>query len=64
MPRDANGDGAVTLEEFTARAAEGFARIDANGDGQIDQSEAKAAEPPPTQHRRGFGRRDGVRGGR
>ena len=64
MRHDADGDGVVTLEEFTAHAAEAFARIDANGDGQIGQSEAGAAAPPPGHRRQGLGRRGGPRGGR
>ena len=40
MRHDADGDGVVTLEEFTAHATEAFGRIDANADGQIEQAEA------------------------
>jgi len=64
MRHDANEDGAVTLEEFVAPAAEEFARIDADGNGKIEQPEAEAAAPPPGHRRQGFGRRGGPRGGR
>lgn len=44
---DTDGDGAVSREEFIkARTAEleaGFGRIDANGDGKLDEEEVKAA---------------------
>ncbi|MGD2111344.1 MAG: EF-hand domain-containing protein [Phycisphaerae bacterium] len=64
MRHDADGDGVVTLEEFLVPATDAFARIDASGDGLIDEAEAEAAGPPPGQRRQGFGRRGGPRGGR
>jgi len=39
---DADGDGAVTIEEALARRAPVFTRIDANGDGVIDSAEIEA----------------------
>ena len=63
MRHDADADGVVTLDEFTAHATEAFARIDANADGKIEQAEADAATPPPGP-REGRGRRGGPRGGR
>ncbi len=39
---DANGDGAVTRDEFLALSARRFARMDANGDGSVDQAERQA----------------------
>ncbi len=38
---DKNGDGKWTKDEVPERAAEHFARIDANGDGVIDEAELK-----------------------
>jgi hypothetical protein len=61
MRHDVDGDGVVTLEEFTAHATEAFGMIDANVDGQIEQTEADAAAPPP-DHRQGHGRQGGPRG--
>jgi len=48
---DADGDGAVTLAEFTAfaqtraatRAERMFTRVDADGDGMVTQAEIEAA---------------------
>jgi Ca2+-binding EF-hand superfamily protein len=42
---DANGDGVITLEEWTnaGRKEAGFKRIDANGDGKITLQELQAA---------------------
>ncbi len=58
---DTNGDGVVTLEEFTAqavarateRAAEMFARLDADGDGALsrDALEARGALGPVDEGR-------------
>jgi Ca2+-binding EF-hand superfamily protein len=56
MEADADGDGTVTLEEFQAGAEEKFARIDANGDGQLTPDDRPEACPQ--------GRRGGPRGGR
>jgi Ca2+-binding EF-hand superfamily protein len=51
---DADGDGAVSLQEFqdahSAHAAERFGRLDENGDGQLSADEMSAA------HGRGEGR--------
>ncbi len=63
MRHDADGNGVVTLEEFTAHATEAFGSIDTNADGQIVQAEAEAAAPPPS-HRQGHGRRGGPCGGK
>jgi Ca2+-binding EF-hand superfamily protein len=41
MP-DADGDGVVTRSESQAHAAAMFARMDANGDGQLDQTDRAA----------------------
>jgi len=42
---DANGDGAITLDEWTnaGRKEAGFRRIDTNGDGRITLQELQAA---------------------
>lgn len=39
MRVDTNGDGAVSRDEFLARAAKRFERFDLNRDGKIDQTE-------------------------
>lgn len=66
MRLDANGDGYVTFEEFTApmtaQMKEVFAKIDTSGDGNIDKDEAAAAPPPPPPGR-GHGMGPGGRGG-
>ncbi|PID37054.1 MAG: hypothetical protein CR993_01960 [Rhodobacterales bacterium] len=36
---DANGDGAVSLEEVKKKRTRGFGKWDANGDGQLDPNE-------------------------
>ncbi|MEX0320226.1 MULTISPECIES: hypothetical protein [unclassified Ruegeria] len=45
---DANGDGVLTIDEvqavFPEIDAEGFANIDVNGDGSLDQEEVTAAQ--------------------
>lgn len=43
MMADANKDGAVSQEEFAARALKRFERVDANDDGQITKEERDAA---------------------
>lgn len=49
---DLNGDGVMTLEEFSEHEiphgehAEVFSMIDANGDGQITEEEFTSHEPP------------------
>lgn len=48
---DADGDGAVTIEEQRAQSTKRFARIDRNADGKIDQAELEAGPA------RGGGRR-------
>lgn len=40
---DANGDGKITREEFTATALRRFDRMDANHDGQLTSAERKTA---------------------
>ncbi|MBL1437219.1 MAG: EF-hand domain-containing protein [Rhodobacteraceae bacterium] len=40
---DANGDGALTMEEFQAQAGIKFSESDTNGDGQLDVEELMAA---------------------
>ena len=63
---DANGDGTITREEFMARAAEHFARLDANKDGKITPDEMKAAMDARPEGRGmgpGMGMRHGRRGG-
>ena len=40
---DTNGDGRISLAEFTANALERFDRADANGDGTVTADERKAA---------------------
>lgn len=42
---DANGDKALSADEFKAAADAEFKKVDANGDGFIDQAEAQAAMP-------------------
>jgi len=39
---DRNGDGSISATEFTAMAAEGFARRDRNGDGTVTPDELQA----------------------
>jgi len=40
---DTNGDGAVSRDEFLAKAAERFAKMDTNNDGKITADEVQAA---------------------
>ena len=47
MHLDADGDGLLSLDEFLVPAIEHFDQIDANGDGVIEDDEAKNAAPPP-----------------
>ena len=42
MAADTNHDGKISRAEFTAQAAAHFAKLDANGDGQISPDEMKA----------------------
>lgn len=42
---DANGDGTVSLSEFTARAKARIAELDKNGDGALSREEARAFRP-------------------
>lgn len=39
---DANSDGVITLEEFTAKAEKRFKMMDADGDGKVTKDEAKS----------------------
>ncbi len=41
--RDANGDGAISKDEWMAAADARFAKMDADGDGSISQDEWKGA---------------------
>jgi hypothetical protein len=59
MRLDTDGNGYVTLEEFSAPMKEMFTKIDTNKDNQIDATEAAAAPPPPC----GRGPRGGMRPG-
>ena len=43
MAADTNHDGKISHAEFTAQAAARFAKLDANGDGQISPDEMKAS---------------------
>ena len=54
MRLDADSNGFVTFEEFTAPMKDVFSKIDTSKDNQIDKDEAAAAPPPPPPH--GFGR--------
>lgn len=47
MRLDTDGDGLVSLAEFSAKSQEMFKKIDTNGDGSISADEAAAAPPPP-----------------
>ncbi len=66
MRLDTDGDGFVSLEEFTApvtaQMKEVFASIDTSKDEKIDKDEAAAAPPPPPPGR-GHGMGPGGRGG-
>lgn len=48
---DPNRDGAATKEEFRARAAKMFDRVDANRDGKIDATEQQAMRGKMRMHR-------------
>ncbi|MBU3736987.1 MAG: hypothetical protein FGM62_08435 [Methylobacterium sp.] len=54
---DANHDGKVTFDEFKAmhdaRVQEHFNKLDANGDGAIDKSEAEQARQARGEKRHG-----------
>jgi Ca2+-binding EF-hand superfamily protein len=43
MAADTNHDGVITRAEYDAQAADRFAKLDANGDGQVSPDEMKAA---------------------
>ena len=51
---DKNGDGKISKEEAPDRMKDNFDRIDANGDGQLEESEIKAMVE---KMREGAGRR-------
>ena len=40
---DTSGDGRVSMDEYLAPTRKTFARMDRNGDGYIDEAEAKAS---------------------
>jgi Ca2+-binding EF-hand superfamily protein len=42
-PVDSDGDGRISLQEFQARGAERFARLDADGDGYLTREEIQGA---------------------
>ena len=44
---DANGDGAVTLDEMQSQARDRFARLDADKDGKVTRDEMQAGRRPP-----------------
>lgn len=44
---DTDKDGRISLEEFSAPMKAHFARMDANKDGYLDESELKTPPPPP-----------------
>ncbi|GAA0285553.1 EF-hand domain-containing protein [Rhodovulum strictum] len=60
---DADGDGAISLDEFTARARARFEQLDTDGDGMISAEEAQKLGPAPRRREmsetRGRGYRDG-----
>lgn len=51
---DANGDGAISADEFTSRPREMFDRLDANGDGVVDETERQAMRGQRGEHRPGM----------
>ncbi len=59
--RDADGDGLVSLEEFTAvaknaeKATKRFEKMDANHDGKIDKTEKAVWK---ANHKKGDGKKD------
>jgi hypothetical protein len=53
---DANGDQAVSREEFLAAAETRFAKVDTNGDGSVTKEERQAMREQ-TRGQRGQGRR-------
>jgi Ca2+-binding EF-hand superfamily protein len=53
---DADGDGAISLQEFQAAGDAMFARLDADGDGRLSPAELAGAG-------RGWGKQDGERAG-
>lgn len=53
---DADGDGAISLQEFQAAGDAMFARLDADSDGRLSPAELAAAG-------RGWGKQDGERSG-
>lgn len=46
-PRDSDGDERISLEEFQAKSAERFARLDTDGDGYLSRSELRAGMVGP-----------------
>ena len=67
---DADGDGSLSVEEFTSRPRQMFARLDANDDGQISAEEREAMREGRRErfgerrHRRDHEGRRGHRGER
>lgn len=53
---DANSDGKITQDEFTARCADRFAMLDLDGNGEVTREEAQKAFDEMRANRQGKGR--------
>ena len=60
MQFDKDGDGKISKDEVPAQMQPMFGRLDANGDGFIDQGEVSAAS---ARYKKGGGGRPGGSGG-